>query len=158
MAALECGRITEAEFVSRLLESGDWPPEQVDAMREFRATWFAGRVGNRPFIDYLRTLRERGVKLALLTNNVREWEPLWRATLPSDLFDVIVNSAHEGVRKPEPEIYRRLIARLEREPEDCLFVDDLDENCEAAAAAGLQTLRFADTEAAISEIDRRLAC
>ena len=61
----------------------------------------------------MRELRERGYKLAICTNNVREWEPLWRAKLPVDeIFDVVVDSAFVGMRKPEPRIYEITLERL----------------------------------------------
>ena len=49
-----------------------------------------------------------GMRTALLTNNVREWEPLWRAKLPEidELFEVVVDSAFVGMRKPEPRDLR----------------------------------------------------
>ena len=54
-------------------------------------------------IDYVREFRDRGYALAICTNNVREWEPLWRAMLPVDeIFDVVVDSAFVGARK-QPE-------------------------------------------------------
>ncbi|MGW0579825.1 HAD-IA family hydrolase, partial [Streptomyces sp. NPDC002920] len=95
-----------------------------------------------------------GYRLALLTNNVREWEPLWRAQLPVDeLFDVVVDSHREGVRKPDPAVYRILLDRLGGiAARRCMFVDDTDENCRAAAGLGFRAVRFADTDSAIREI------
>ena len=65
----------------------------------------------------MRELRQRGYRLAICTNNVREWEPLWRAKLPVDeIFDVVVDSAFVGFRKPEPAIYQLTLERLGVEP------------------------------------------
>ena len=65
-------------------------------------------------IDFMAELRGRGLRMALLTNNVREWEPLWRAKLPEldDIFELVVDSAFVGMRKPEPEIYELTLERL----------------------------------------------
>ena len=65
-------------------------------------------------IDFVRELRGRGVRAALLTNNVREWEPLWRAKLPEidELFEVVVDSAFVGLRKPDPAIFELTLERL----------------------------------------------
>ena len=64
-------------------------------------------------IAFLRELRDRGYRLAMLTNNVREWEPRWRAMLPVDeLFEVVVDSAFVGLRKPDPAIYGLTCDRL----------------------------------------------
>ena len=86
---------------------------------------------NDRMIEYMHELRERGYKLAICTNNVREWEARWRAMLPVDeIFDVVVDSAFVGARKPEPRIYRdhaRAARRLRREA--TLFIDDVEVNC-----------------------------
>ena len=51
--------------------------------------------------------------MAILTNNVREWEPLWRAMLPVDeIFELVVDSAFVGMRKPDPRIYELTLERL----------------------------------------------
>ena len=63
----------------------------------------------------MRKLRDQGYKLGICTNNVREWEPLWRAKLPVDeIFSVVVDSAFVGSRKPEPRIYEITLERLGR--------------------------------------------
>jgi putative hydrolase of the HAD superfamily len=157
MARLERGEISEREFLEKVHDAGTWERGQSERLMDFSELWFAGRVPNHAFISHLRSLRERGYALALLTNNVREWEPRWRATVPADeLFELVVNSSHEGTRKPERAIYERLLERLGRPPEACLFVDDVEENCQAAAALGMPVVRFESTEQAIREIEARV--
>ncbi|MDQ4041909.1 MAG: HAD-IA family hydrolase, partial [Actinomycetota bacterium] len=115
---------------------------------------FAELHPNTELIEYFRELRGRGLRLALLTNNVREWEPLWRAKLPVDeLFELVVDSAFVGMRKPDPEIFELTLARLGLPGPACLFLDDLDVNVTAARAAGMQAVLFRDTAAAISELE-----
>ena len=77
--------------------------------------------------------------MAILTNNVREWEELWRTKLPVDeIFELIVDSAWVGMRKPDPAIYRLTIERLGGlAPEQRLFVDDNELNVEAARELGM---------------------
>jgi putative hydrolase of the HAD superfamily len=154
--ALERGEITEAEFRARIephLESG------FDLAR-LRALYFERMDSNRDMIEFIRDLRGRGVRAALLTNNVREWEPLWRAKLPEvdELFELVVDSAFVGMRKPDPAIYALTLERLGGiSPEQCVFVDDLNVNCEAARALGMAAVRFVDSEQAIPEIESALA-
>ncbi|MPY54787.1 HAD family hydrolase [Streptomyces acidicola] len=163
MAALETGAITERQMVDRILaELPEGAGRILADGRSFGELWFRGRRPNEAFLEFLRGLRGDGYRLALLTNNVREWEPLWRAQLPVDeLFDVVVDSHREGVRKPDPAIYRILLERLDTTPQHCLFVDDTEENCTAAAELGIRSVRFADTDGAVREIstllDRPLA-
>ena len=67
-------------------------------MDGFGERYFAQLAPNERMIDYMRELRERGYKLAICTNNVREWEQRWRAMLPVDeIFDVVVDSAFVGI-------------------------------------------------------------
>jgi putative hydrolase of the HAD superfamily len=153
---LERGEITEAEFRSRIerhLEDG------FDLTR-LRSLYFEKLEPNRPMIDFVRELRGRGVRAALLTNNVREWEPLWRAKLPEldELFEVVVDSAFVGLRKPDPAIFTLTLERLGGvAPERCVFLDDLDVNCDAARALGMAAVRFESPEQAIHEVETALA-
>lgn len=158
MAALETGAITERQMVDRILaELPEGAGRILADGHGFGELWFRGRRPNEPFLSFLRVLRREGYRLALLTNNVREWEPLWRAQLPVDeLFDVVVDSHREGVRKPDPAIYRILCDRLGTTPKRCLFVDDTEENCRAAVGLGMRAVRFADTGSAVREISALL--
>jgi putative hydrolase of the HAD superfamily len=153
---LERGEITEAEFRARIephLEDG------FDLAR-LRSLYFDRLEPNRPMIEFVRGLRGRGVRAALLTNNVREWEPLWRSKLPEvdELFELVVDSAFVGLRKPDPAIFELTLERLGGiAPERCVFVDDLDVNCEAARALGMAAVRFENAEQAIPEVESALA-
>jgi putative hydrolase of the HAD superfamily len=151
---LEKGNISERDFTARL---GAELGREVTSMRD---TYFEHLYPNEPMISYLRGLRGDGLRLALLTNNVREWEPLWRAKLPDveELFEVIVDSAFVGMRKPEPEIYYLTLERLGGglRFEECLFLDDIEVNCEAARALGMTAVRFHDNEQAIGEMQAAL--
>ena len=153
---LERGAISERRYVEMLeSELG----ELVD-FEGFRDVFMDNLLPNEPMIALMRSLRARGLRVAMLTNNVREWEPLWRAKIPDidELFEVIVDSAFVGMRKPEPEIYELTLERLGHglEARECLFVDDLEINCEAARALGMNAVRFVDSEQAIAEIEAAL--
>ena len=153
---LERGEITEVEFRERIERHlGDG----FDLSR-LRTLYFERLEPNRPMIDFIRDLRGRGVRAALLTNNVREWEPLWRSKLPEidELFELVVDSAFVGLRKPDPAIFTLTLDRLGGvEPERCVFVDDLDVNCEAARALGMAAVRFETAAQAIPEIKSALS-
>jgi putative hydrolase of the HAD superfamily len=154
--ALERGEISEEEFGRRLQEG----LERDFDLRRLRETYFERLQPNVPMIDYMRDLRARGLRMALCTNNVREWEPLWRAKLPEldEIFEVVVDSAFVGVRKPEPRIFELTLERLGDglRFEDCLLVDDIQVNCDGAAALGMRAVRFEDTEQTIAEIETKL--
>jgi putative hydrolase of the HAD superfamily len=154
--ALERGEITEAEFARQLEEQLDG---RFDLAR-LRELYFERLEPNDLMIRHVGELRARGLRTALLTNNVREWEPLWRAKLPEleDLFELVVDSAFVGLRKPDPEIYELTLERLGNGlgAGECLFLDDLEVNCDAARALGMTAVRFESAEQAIAQLELAL--
>lgn len=158
LVELETGRMAEAEFLRELGEQLSRQLGRPVPMHSFGEAVFENLHPNQPMIDYLRGLRDRGYRLAICTNNVREWEERWRSMLPVDeIFEVVVDSAFVGMRKPDPEIYQVTLERLRVPAKATLFVDDIDVNCDAARAAGMRAVQFRDTEQAIAEIEEILS-
>ena len=156
--ALERGEMAESEFLALVADAlREVTGREVD-MGGFADQYFGHLEANDELIAYLRSLKdERGLRLALLTNNVREWEPKWRAMAPIDeLFETVVDSAFVGLRKPDPKIYELTLERLGLPAEACAFVDDLEVNCTAAAALGIQPVRFESTEQTIRDLEALL--
>jgi putative hydrolase of the HAD superfamily len=154
---LEVGRLSEVDFLSSL---GRELTEQVQRPVEldgFGESYFANLEPNDDMIDYMRRLGRQGYKLAICTNNVREWERLWRAMLPVDeIFDVVVDSAFVGARKPEPRIYELTLERLGVGAGAALFIDDIEINCTAARQLGMRAVWFQSSEQAIAETEAAL--
>jgi putative hydrolase of the HAD superfamily len=152
--ALERGEIAETDFLSRVERGLAESAGITVSLHGFGVRLMDALAPNRELFDYYRTLRrDRGMRFALCTNNVREWEPLWRPKLPIDeLFEVVVDSAFVGTRKPEPEIYAITLERLGLPGEACAFVDDLAVNIDAAREAGMHGVLFRDTEQTIAEL------
>lgn len=152
--ALERGEITEREFLSRVERGLAATLGREVSLRELGTRLMSELHPNHELFDHYRGLRDGGLRFALCTNNVREWEPLWRAKLPIDeVFEVVVDSAFVGTRKPEPEIYAITLERLGLPGEACAFVDDVEINVAAAEAAGMHGVHFRDTAQAIAELD-----
>jgi putative hydrolase of the HAD superfamily len=155
---LETGRMSEAAFLASLgQELTDQLGRPVE-LHGFGERYFEHLHPNERLIDYMRSLRARGLAMAICTNNVREWEALWRAKLPVDeIFDVVVDSAFVGMRKPDPEIYELTLERLGKPASAALLVDDIEVNCDAARALGMRAVWFRSTDQAIEEIETALA-
>src|SRR6202011_3500220 len=155
---LETGRMSEAAFLASLGEELTNQLGRPVELHGFGERYFEHLQPNERLIDYMRTLRERGLAMAICTNNVREWESLWRAKLPVDeIFDVVVDSAFVGIRKPDPEIYELTLERLGKPASSALLVDDIELNCEAARALGMRAVWFRSTDQAIDEIETAVA-
>jgi putative hydrolase of the HAD superfamily len=154
---LETGRMSEGVFFSALedeLSASQGSPVTLD---RFGARYFQRLEPNDRMIEYMRELRRRGYKMAICTNNIREWESQWRAMLPVDeIFDVVVDSAFVGSRKPEPLIYQITLERLGAPADQALFIDDVEVNCEGARELGIDAIRFRSNEQAIEQIETAL--
>jgi putative hydrolase of the HAD superfamily len=155
---LETGRLSEVEFLTQIgVQLSEQLGRPVD-MDGFGERYFAHLEPNDEMIAYMRALRERGYKLAICTNNVREWEQRWRAMLPVDeIFDVVVDSAFVGARKPEPRIYELTLEALGVEAAAALLIDDIEANCTGARALGIETVWFQSSEQAIADTETALA-
>ena len=139
---LERGGLTEEEFAERFGELLELEPERrgglVDRM-------FGHIDEDQDMVEALRRARAQGVRTGLISNSMGAGR-YDRSTFP-ELFDGVVISGDEGIHKPEPAIYELGAERVGLPPGDCVFVDDLRENCEGAEAVGMTAVlhRGADT-------------
>jgi putative hydrolase of the HAD superfamily len=155
---LERGEITEVAFLEMLSEGLEPLLGHRPELHQFREIYFEALNPNEPMIELMRELKASGLRMAMLTNNVQEWEPLWRSMLPVDeIFETVVDSGFVGVRKPERRIYEMVTERLSLPAEVCLFIDDVEVNCSGARRAGMSAVHYRDNEQAIPEIRAALA-
>jgi putative hydrolase of the HAD superfamily len=120
---------------------------------------FFGTSGvHQPVVDAVRRWRANGYRTALVTNNVKEFGPFWRAMIPlEELFDEVIDSCEVGVRKPDPEIFQLALDRLGISAERALFVDDWPGHVAAAASLGITAVLMGeDPTAALAELDALL--
>jgi putative hydrolase of the HAD superfamily len=151
--ALERGECTEAEFEQLLaaelvrVDGGVVPPDGL------LARMFAAAAFDEDMHELIRAARRAGLRTALLSNS---WgDTGYPRHLFPELFDAVVISAEVGMRKPEERIFRLATELLGLEPAECVFIDDIQENVDAARAAGLVAVRHhtaADTTAQLTEL------
>ena len=118
-----------------------------------------GNGEQNPLVDRVRQLKKDGYQTAIITNNIAEFKDLWRALIPVDeLFDLVVDSSTEGVRKPDPEMFRLALSRLgEIPPERSVFLDDYDSNVNAAVSLGIHGILVGeDIQKTIQDLDKIL--
>jgi epoxide hydrolase-like predicted phosphatase len=127
----------------------------ADAGLDFDLLDLLGRMGSgggirEDVVVAVRRIREGGRRTALVTNNVREFAPLWRDLVPLDeLFDAVIDSSEVGVRKPDARIFELALAQVEATPERAVFLDDYAGNVAAAERLGMRGI--------VVEVDHRPA-
>ena len=105
-------------------------------------------------VERIYQLKERGFLIGLLTNNIAEAWPTVNDGLPiDDLFDVVINSAFVGMRKPEHRIYVHALEKLGVRAEHAVFLDDNRVNLEAARACGLNIVEVKQPVAALAKLE-----
>jgi putative hydrolase of the HAD superfamily len=155
---MERGEITEVAFLDKLTDSLEPLLGHRPEMHRFKEIYFEALEPNPPMIELMRELKATGYRMAMLTNNVQEWEPWWRPMLPVDeIFEMVVDSGFVGCRKPESQIYELTLDRIAMPAESCLFVDDVLVNCEGAEKTGMTAVHFQDNEQAIADVRAALA-
>ncbi|MGH9000785.1 MAG: HAD family hydrolase [Acidimicrobiia bacterium] len=155
---LETGKLSLADFHRRLVErSADHlgAPLAADFFDRFLAT--LALAVNWTVIHRIRELRADGYRTAILTNNIKEWREVWKASIPMDLFDVVIDSSEVGLRKPEPAIFELTCERLGVDPAAAVFLDDSPRHVAAAEAAGLTGIVVTDPTSALAALDEILA-
>jgi len=153
-AALERGELTMDEFVVALETEATASGFTLDARRLMGLIGSA--LGPRPQMAHaIERIRARGLKTGALTNN---WADENRRSTPNNLhgaglFDVIVESAIEGLRKPDPRIYTLALARLDVLASEAVFLDDLGMNLKPARDMGMATIKVVDPDVALAELE-----
>jgi epoxide hydrolase-like predicted phosphatase len=146
---LETGEITAAEF-----SDGFAPLLGVDA-DGLVGRMFAGVGPDEPMLTAVRRAREGGIRTGLISNSWGEGLPYDEGLL-AELFDAVVISGDVGLHKPEPEIFELGAERLGVPPRECVFVDDLRENCAGAEAVGLTAVLHRGAEATVARLEQLL--
>jgi len=155
-AALERGELSLDEFCTALeLEATD-AGFTLDARALLASV--GGRFGARPrMVHAIERIRAEGLRVAALTNN---WASPEGGAAPNGLralaFDVVVESSVEGLRKPDPKIYELVLDRLGVDAAATVFLDDLGINLKPARAMGMTTIKVADPDDALVELEQLL--
>ncbi len=156
-ALFESSRISLAEFDKKFEEetraagypipgtkvlellSGEIRPRMVDALRKCKRRFILGCITNNMRLGEGPAMAETDKKAA----RIREI---------MEMFDVVVESSKEGIRKPDPEIYRIVLSRMNVLAEQTVFLDDLGVNLKPAKAMGLKTIKVLNEDQALKEL------
>lgn len=145
------GKLTLDEFWYLIgPELGLTTPDEIDS---FKARYRADEAINHDVLELIHRLKGR-YKLAVLANwppDLDKWLAGWNML---DLFDVVFCSGDEGVVKPNPVAYESTLNRLRVEPREAVFIDDLEENVEAACDLGIYGILFTNGKALVKDLER----
>jgi len=152
-AALERGEMSMDDFMFELEAEATEAGFQLDARKlmELVGSGFGPRPEMARAIDVIRA---HGLRTAALTNNWAHDNERAAPQTPHDAlaFDVVVESAREGLRKPDSRIYTLVLARLDVVGPEAVFLDDLGINLKPARALGMHTIKVGDPDLAIDEL------
>jgi putative hydrolase of the HAD superfamily len=115
---------------------------------------FSGIEPDETMVDAVKRARAAGIRTGLLSNSMGTGR-YDRDAFP-ELFDGVVISGEVGLHKPQPEIFRLGCERIGLPPRECVFVDDLRENCDGAEAVGMTAILHRGAETTIPELERLL--
>jgi len=152
VAGVETGRIEPEEFDRRLAAALSIGLDRPIEPANLTTRLFAELRPDERMRRVVRSARSKGVRTALISNT-------WGVTPPADvdgMFDTVVLSGREGMRKPQPEIYLLAARRLDVEPEGCVFVDDVPLNVEGARAVGMAGVLHKDAAITIPKLEELL--
>ena len=146
---LETGELTEEQFSEQFA-----PLLGITNHDGLIDRLFAGMKPDQPMIDSLRHARAGGIRTGLISNS---WgRGRYDRDSFDELFDGVVISGEVGLHKPQPEIFLLGAERAGAAPEECVFVDDLRENCEGAEAVGMRAVLHRGAETTLPELEELL--
>ena len=155
-ARYERGELDEAGFTEAFEAEARAAGHRVEAARVLEALHHPPL---RPaMVEAVARLRAARLPMGLVSNNVRPMPRTGALGALLDLFDAVVESSVEGIRKPEPAIYERALARLsaavgqDLAAADCAYLDDLGINLKPARALGMHTIKVVDPATALAEL------
>ncbi|NUO97287.1 MAG: HAD family phosphatase [Nonomuraea sp.] len=152
--ALERGELDGAAFerdlAARLMTVDGVPPVAEGLLTRMFAEF--ERVD--AMYDMLRDVRKNGVKTCLLSNS---WSNSYPRHEWDGLFDAVVISGEVGMRKPEERIFRHALDLLGLPGEECVFIDDIEANIQAARALGIVGIHHRDADTTIAELESVLS-
>jgi putative hydrolase of the HAD superfamily len=151
-AQAEVGQASVDDVWAAVADRFELNPIDLAALR---GDFFSGGAWNDQLIDYARSLRTH-CKTGVISNAWPDARAAVKPWLNGETFDDLIFSAEVGLAKPDRRIYTLALDHLQVQPVEAIFVDDVQENVEAAQAIGMTGIRFENTEQTIAMIEQHL--
>ena len=154
--------------------SGSWSIDVTEAVKKLREdnaeftdafdkVWENRDKLVKPYdysVPWIRSLKERGYHVYLLSNYPRDIFTLHAGNGSFPFLDYVDGKVVSGfvqMIKPDADIYKCLMDKYTLKPEECIFIDDREENIQGAINVGMQGIVFQNYRQASSELDHKLA-
>lgn len=119
----------------------------------FRSIWSDIFSMNNSVGAVLSGLKKNGYHLILLSNtNELHFDYIRENFKVIEVFDDLILSYKVGYSKPHEEIFREALGRTDSPPEDCVYIDDIEEYCKAAGNLGINSITYRSTELLTGEL------
>jgi epoxide hydrolase-like predicted phosphatase len=150
---LEKGELDAPEFEPLFAERIGVKGDRIEGLVE---RLFAGVGPEERMLGAVKAAHDNGIKTGLISNSWGGSGIHYDGTPLEELFDAVVISGDVGMHKPQPEIFRLGAERIGVPPEDCVFVDDLRENCAGAEAVGMKAILHRGPDSTLPELEKLL--
>jgi putative hydrolase of the HAD superfamily len=138
-------KLWKGEINEKQMEEGITPHLGKEKTERFFAGWQGLTKADNKMLDLLKEIRrKKEFKLGFLVNTPPKLLEYLKQEIPLSLFDETLFSCEQGLIKPEIRIYRIIIKKLRVKPEECLLIDNSQENIKTAKKLGMKTIRFKD--------------
>lgn len=148
------GKITKSKLMKSLSKKFNYPEKKLEKL--YLKAYIKKYKANKFLISFAKTLRKKGLKVAILSD---QWHLSSPSLIPksfSKIFNPIITSCEEGTRKPDIKIYKLLLKKLKVKPKEVLFIDDRPWNLPPAEKLGIKTILFLDNKSFLSEFEKNM--
>ena len=149
--AYDAGLISKEEFLKGVHEATGAYPEDVELIVDNET------YKNTHLLELIKELKTR-YKIGMLSNIATNWvRETFLTPQEQQLFDAMIFSFEVGTTKPDPQIYQIAAEKLDVEPNECIFIDDIERYCAAAQECGMQAIWYKDFKQTKQELEVLLA-
>lgn len=147
--------ITFEDMYDLILADNDIELSKDDIAELIEADISSFHARNEETVKFMRSLKERGYKIGILTNMPTDFVPRFKKYYSDfiELADAMVVSGEEKMFKPQRRIYRLMTERLQVAPNEICFFDDVEANCESARSCGWKAIRFSNVDQIAQEFE-----
>lgn len=153
---LSMGEITEDEYWQRVLLQINRTFDITEIKKLYREEYKTYLLQNglidKTMLDFVHSLKDKGYKLAVIANTVPQNTDVYKDLGIYNDFTVLVLSYEQGIKKPEPNIFKKALQLTSSKPEECFFVDDRERHINAAKELGICGIVHTDAKLTIEKV------